>query len=36
MRIEDDVLITADGPEVFTRDAPKEVHEIEQLMRGST
>jgi len=34
IRIEDDVLITAKGPEVLTRDAPKTVREIEALMRG--
>jgi Xaa-Pro aminopeptidase len=34
IRIEDDVLITATGNEVFTNDAPKTVAEIEALMRG--
>ena len=33
IRIEDDVLITADGNEVLTRDAPKTINEIEELMR---
>jgi Xaa-Pro aminopeptidase len=32
IRIEDDVLVTADGHEVLTRDAPKAVAEIEALM----
>jgi Xaa-Pro aminopeptidase len=32
IRIEDDVLVTADGHEVITRDAPKAVAEIEALM----
>jgi Xaa-Pro aminopeptidase len=32
IRIEDDVLVTADGHEVLTRDVPKEVAEIEALM----
>ncbi len=31
IRIEDDVLITAEGPEVLTQGVPKEVHEIEAL-----
>ncbi|MBI3547359.1 MAG: Xaa-Pro aminopeptidase [Gammaproteobacteria bacterium] len=33
VRIEDDVLVTRDGPEVLSRDAPKSVDEIEALMR---
>jgi Xaa-Pro aminopeptidase len=33
VRIEDDVLITADGHEVLTREIPKEVAEIEKLMK---
>ena len=33
IRIEDDVLITANGPEVITPDAPKTVNEIEETMR---
>ena len=32
IRIEDDVLVTTDGHEVLTRDAPKAVAEIEALM----
>ncbi|AXE28540.1 Xaa-Pro aminopeptidase [Chromobacterium phragmitis] len=34
IRIEDDVLVTADGNEVYTAAAPKTVAEIEALMRG--
>lgn len=33
IRIEDDVLVTADGPEVMTADVPKTVDDIETLMR---
>jgi Xaa-Pro aminopeptidase len=33
VRIEDDVLITAAGPEVLTGEAPKEVADIEAVMR---
>jgi len=33
VRIEDDVLVTRDGSEVLSRDAPKAVDEIEALMR---
>lgn len=32
IRIEDDVLVTAKGPEVLTGDVPKKVAEIEKLM----
>ncbi|XP_035681598.1 xaa-Pro aminopeptidase 3-like [Branchiostoma floridae] len=32
IRIEDDVLITDGDPQILTRNCPKEVHEIEQLM----
>lgn len=32
IRIEDDVLVTKDGYEVLSKDAPKSVHEIEELM----
>jgi Xaa-Pro aminopeptidase len=35
IRIEDDVLVTAQGNEVLTRDAPKTVADIEALMRQS-
>jgi len=35
IRIEDDVLVTADGCEVLTAAAPKSVHEIEALMGGT-
>jgi len=34
VRIEDDVLVKRDGNEVFTRDVPKSVDEIEALMAG--
>ncbi len=34
IRIEDDVVITKDGCDVLTKDAPKTVAEIEQLMTG--
>jgi Xaa-Pro aminopeptidase len=34
IRIEDDVLVTRDGPEVLSRDAPKTIHDIEALMKG--
>ncbi len=33
IRIEDDVLVTAQGNEVLTQDAPKTVSEIEEIMR---
>ena len=33
IRIEDDVLITANGNEVITQDAPKTVADIEETMR---
>lgn len=34
VRIEDNVLVTADGNEVYTAAAPKTVAGIEALMRG--
>jgi Xaa-Pro aminopeptidase len=34
IRIEDDVLVTRDGHEVLSKDAPKEIGEIEALMKG--
>lgn len=34
VRIEDDVLITADGPEVLTGGAPKSIGDIERAMAG--
>src|SRR5262245_5630227 len=34
VRIEDDVLVTASGGEVLTRDAPKQPRDIEALMNG--
>jgi Xaa-Pro aminopeptidase len=34
IRIEDDVLITREGNDVLSRDAPKAVDDIEALMRG--
>jgi Xaa-Pro aminopeptidase len=35
VRIEDDVLVTASGYDVLTRDAPKHADEIEALMAGA-
>ena len=35
VRIEDDVLITADGPEVLTEGAPKDIAAIERIMAES-
>jgi Xaa-Pro aminopeptidase len=35
VRIEDDVLVTADGHEVLTKAIPKETDEIEELRRGA-
>ena len=35
IRIEDDVLVTDDGHEILSRDAPKEIDEIEQLMAAA-
>jgi Xaa-Pro aminopeptidase len=34
IRIEDNVLVTADGCECFTNGAPREIDDIESLMRG--
>lgn len=33
IRIEDDILVTENGYEVLTKDAPKEIDEIERLMK---
>ena len=35
IRIEDDVLITKNGPEVLTFKAPKSIDEIENLMSSN-
>lgn len=35
IRIEDDVLITENGPDVLTAECPKEVEDIERLMSGT-
>jgi Xaa-Pro aminopeptidase len=35
IRIEDDVLVTADGSEVLTRGVPKQAGEVEAMMAGS-
>ena len=35
IRIEDDVLVTESGHEILSRDAPKEIDEIEQLMAAA-
>ncbi|XP_020627391.1 probable Xaa-Pro aminopeptidase 3 isoform X2 [Orbicella faveolata] len=35
IRIEDDVLITGNGPDVLTAECPKEVEDIERLMNGT-
>ena len=34
IRIEDTILITEDGCEVFSKDIPKTVEEIERFMSG--
>ena len=36
VRVEDDVLITASGPEVLSARVPKAVHEIEGLVQSAT
>ena len=36
VRIEDDVLVTREGNEVLSRDAPKAIDDIETLMRGKS
>jgi Xaa-Pro aminopeptidase len=35
IRIEDDVLVTAEGPDVLSADAPKDPAEIERLMQAA-
>jgi Xaa-Pro aminopeptidase len=35
IRIEDDVVVTADGSRVLTGSAPRQVDEIEALMRDA-
>ena len=35
IRIEDDVVVTEDGCEVLTKDVPKDVRSIENLMKGA-
>ncbi len=35
VRIEDDVLITADGHDVLSADVPKEIRDVERAMRSS-
>jgi Xaa-Pro aminopeptidase len=35
IRIEDDVLVTKEGNEVLTKDAPKSVEDIESIMGGA-
>ena len=35
IRIEDDVLVTKEGHEVLSADAPKEIDDIEALMAGA-
>ena len=35
IRIEDDVLVTENGPDVLTAECPKEVEDIERLMNST-
>jgi Xaa-Pro aminopeptidase len=35
IRIEDDVVVTQDGCDVLTHEVPKEVADIEKIMKGS-
>jgi Xaa-Pro aminopeptidase len=35
VRIEDDVLVTADGHEVLTKAIPKEIDDLEAVRRGA-
>ena len=34
IRIEDNILITKDGPVVITKDIPKEIEEVEYVMNS--
>jgi len=36
VRIEDDILVTKNSYEILTKDAPKEIEEIEKLMKEKT
>jgi len=36
VRIEDDILVTENGCEILTKDAPKEIEDIEKLMKEKT
>jgi len=36
VRIEDDILVTRNGYEILTKDAPKEIEDIEKLMKEKT
>ena len=35
IRIEDDVLVTSNGPEVLSADCPKEIDELENIIGSS-
>ena len=35
VRIEDDILITKEGRSVLTKKTPKEIEEIERIMKGN-